>query len=174
MISTEIKKCFKGPLDNTLSLEELYKYFKSEVQSNVEMLKIGNNIVKFYSGLYVSSTEMYSEAFHHVTTKRNNRGIREPEERRFYINHIVPMIEHLSECKNCNNKDCFKIKLWTAPYNNKIKRTKILYICEDYNYLIILENDKIRKNQLNIVTSYLAMEEGSKKSLLEEYEKYKK
>lgn len=167
------KTCFPNRLKDSLKLDELYNYFVKEIQS--QDLYLYGNSVKFLSGLHITSLKMYPKAFHHITTKKNKEtGIRVPEERRFYINHIVPMIRHVSECQDCINSKCSKIKIWTKPHNNRTKRTKLLYIADNYNYMIVLENDYKIKNQLNIVTSYLGNEDWFLKKTLKEYEKYKK
>ena len=166
------RKCFEPPLNN-FTMDELFIYFQTEVR-NQKMCLYGNT-VKFLEGLHVTSTEMYPECFHHVTTKKDKKtGIRNPEERRFYINHIVPMLKHVEECKNCDNEECSKIKMWIKPHNNRVKRTKLLYIADNYSYMVILEPDHKIKNQFNIVTSYLGNESWFLKQTLEEYEKYKK
>ena len=41
----------------------------------------------------------------------------------YFINYIVPMINNYLKCDTCNNINCNKIKIWTAPYKNT-KRTK--------------------------------------------------
>ena len=172
-MTSKTKTCFPSKLEDSLELEELYNYFSKEIQSQ-DLYLYGNN-VKFFLGLHVTSSEMYPEALHHITTKKDKKtGIRTPEERRFYINHIVPMIRHVHECKDCTNIECVKIKIWTKPHNNRTIRTKLLYIGDNYNYMIILENDHKRRNELNVVTSYLGNEKGFLKKTLEEYQKYKK
>ena len=170
MTLIKTKECFDEPLDNTLSMDELYKYFTSNIQN--QELKIENFKITFLKGLNIET--MRAEAFYHITTKKDNRGIRIEEERRFYINHIVPMIDNVNNCQSCDNNACSKIKIWTAPFNNRTNRTKLLYIGDNYNYLIILENDKKIKNQLNIVTSYLGNEPWFLDKILKEYNKYKK
>ena len=84
------------------------------------------------------------------------------------------MINNVSNCNNCGNDKCSKIKIWTAPYNNRVNRTKLLYTNPNYNYLIILENDQKDKNQLNVVTSYLGNEPWFLSKTLKEYDKYKR
>jgi len=171
MTSIKSKECFSGPLDNNFSMDELYTYFRENIQN--KDMSINGMKINFFDTLNITGTVMYAESFHHITTKRNNNsGIREPEDRRFYINHIVPMIENINECKTCSNSSCSKIKIWTAPYSNKIKRTKILYIGGNYNYMIILENDIKCKNQLNVITSYLGNEKWFLPKIMKEYNKY--
>lgn len=172
-MTLKIKECFKSPLEDNLTIDDLYKYFTREIE--LQDLYLFGNSVNFFAGLHVENFGMYPEAFHHITTKKDKTtGIRIPEERRFYINHIVPMIRNVSECNTCNNIECSKIKVWTKPVDNRTKRTKLLYIGDGYNYMIILENDHKRKNNLNVVTSYLGNESWFLKKNLEEYDKYKK
>ena len=172
-MTSKTKECFEPPLNNNLTMDELYKYFSKEVQT--QELYLFGNAVKFFSGLHITSTSMYPECFYHITTKKDKKtGLRIEEKRRFYINHIVPMIKHIEDCKNCDNDNCSKIKMWSKPHNNRITRTKLLYIGDTYNYMIILENDHKNKNQLNVVTSYLGNEEWFLKTTLAEYNKYKK
>lgn len=168
-MADSIKQCLPSPLDYDMTTDELYNFFRNFVQS--EILYIDGYKIVFYGGLDIRT--MYSEAFYHMSTKKNGSGIRKFEERRFYINHIVPMIRHVKECESCTNYLCPKIKIWTVPYDNKTKRTKLLYVGDSYNYLIILETDLKNKNQLNVVTSYLGNEPWFLKKILKEYNKYK-
>lgn len=80
------------------------------------------------------------------------------------------MINNYLKCNSCNNQDCSKIKVWTAPYKNT-KRTKLLYSDNKYSYIIILE--KI-KNDMYIISSYLIDEPNYLNKVNKEYEKYKK
>lgn len=92
------------------------------------------------------------------------------EPRAYFINYIVPMINNYQKCSTCDDLECKKIKIWTAPYNNT-KRTKLLFNDDLYSYIIILEN---KKNDMYIVSSYLIDEPRYLKKVLAEYEKYKK
>lgn len=168
MISTEIKKCFNGPLDQLTSEEELYKYFlKNIYQGNLKLY--GANIKVFTTP--IEDNKM--QGFFHLTTKTQkqfNIKIRMKEPRAYFINHIPIMINNFNECEACNNTDCQKIKIWTAPYKST-KRTKLLYTCDSYSYIIILEHNK---NEYYVITSYLIDEKGYLKNILDEYNKYKK
>lgn len=74
------------------------------------------------------------------------------------------------KCDSCNNINCDKIKIWTAPYKNT-KRTKLLYSDKNYSYIIILEKNK---NDMYIISSYLIDEPGYLNKIIKEYNKYKK
>ena len=67
------------------------------------------------------------------------------------------------KCDSCNNINCDKIKIWTAPYRNT-KRTKLLYSDKNYSYIIILY----------IISSYLIDESRYLNKIIKEYNKYKK
>lgn len=164
-------QCLPSPLNNNLSLDELYNYYRNNVEN--QKVYLNGNLVKFFSGLRISSTEIYPEAFHHITTKKDKtNGIRVPEERRFYINYIVPMIKNYESCNNCGNKRCLNLKMWTKTYTNRKKRVMLLYSKEDFNYMVVLEYDHKKKNELNVITSYLANEKWFIKKANKDYEKY--
>lgn len=92
------------------------------------------------------------------------------EPRAYFINYIAPMIKNYLNCRNCDNYNCSKIKMWTAPHKNT-KRTKLLYSDNLYSYIIILEKNK---KDMYIISSYLIDEPGYLANILKEYNKYKK
>ena len=114
------------------------------------------------------------QGYFHLTTKTQKQfgiKIRMKEPRAYFINYIPIMINNFEKCKNCNNNNCNKINVWTAPFKNT-KRTKLLYTDDNYNsYIIILER---KKNEMYIVTSYLIDEPHYLDKILKEYDRYKK
>ena len=72
------------------------------------------------------------------------------DERVKYIPYISKMITEYDKCSTCYS-NCSKIKVWTAPYNGKIERTKFYF--EEDNYIVILEK---RPNyyQLDVLKEY--------------------
>ena len=168
MILTKIKNCFNGPLSNSLTDDELYKYFLDNIYNG--NLKIFGMDIKTFT-TPIEDNRM--QGFFHLTTKtKKNFGIkiRMKEDRAYFINYVVLMINNFENCKNCSNIDCNKIKVWTAPYKGT-KRIKLLYTDDNYSYIVILER---KKNCVYIVTSYLIDEPGYLDKILKEYEKYKK
>lgn len=168
MISVEIKKCFDGPLSETTTDEELYNYFLKYIYQGD--LKLHGSNIKVFTTPVVDGK---MQGFFHITTKvqkQFNMKIRMKEPRAFFINHIPKMIGNFEKCSTCQNNECQKIKVWTAPYKNT-KRTKLLYISEEYNYIIILEQ---KKNDWYLITSYLIEEKDYFRKILREYNKYKK
>ena len=69
------------------------------------------------------------------------------------VNYVDPMIKNYLNCPTCDDLECSKIKIWTAPY----KRTKLLFSDNLYSYIIILERNK---NDMYIIISYLIDEHG--------------
>ena len=113
------------------------------------------------------------QGFFHLTTKTQKTlgmKIRMKEPRAYFINYIAPMIKNYLNCPTCDDLECNKIKIWTAPYKNT-KRTKLLYSDNLYNYIIILERNK---NDMYIISSYLIDEPKYLQKVLKEYNKYKK
>ena len=99
------------------------------------------------------------QGFFHLTTKtQKNFGIkiRMKEPRAYFINYVAPMIKNYLNCSTCDDLECGKIKVWTAPYKNT-KRTKLLYSDDLHSYIIILEKNK---NDMYIISSYLIDEPG--------------
>lgn len=168
MITLKKTKCIEGPLSNKISDDELYHYFiKNIYQAD---LKINGTKVKVFT---TPVEDNKIQGYFHLTTKTQkqfNVKIRMKEPRAYFINHIVPMINNFLSCNECDNEKCGKIKIWTAPYK-KTKRTKLLYIEDNYSYIIILEKNK---NDMYIISSYLIDEPGYLDNVLKEYNKYKK
>ena len=168
-MNCQIKNCFNGPLSEDLSDEEIYDYFIKNIYNG--NLKIyGSNIKVFTTPVVDNKMQGY---FHLTTKTKKNFGIniRMKEKRAYFINYIPVMLDNFENCKNCNNENCNKIKIWTAPYKDT-KRTKLLYSDELYSYLIVLERNK--KNEMFIVTSFLIDEPHYLEKIIKEYEKYKK
>ena len=169
MIETKTKTCFNGPLSNKLTDDELYDYFLKNIY--YEDLKIYGTSIKIFT-TPVEDNRM--QGYFHLTTKTQKQfgiKIRMKEPRAYFINYIPIMINNFEKCKNCNNNNCNKIKVWTAPFKNT-KRTKLLYTDDNYNsYIIILER---KKNEMYIVTSYLIDELHYLDKILKEYDRYKK
>lgn len=168
MTLTKIKNCFNSPLPLSFTDDELYKYFLDNIY-NGDLKIYGTNIKTFTTPI----EDNRMQGFFHLTTKtQKNLGmkIRTKELRAYFINYVPTMINNFEKCKNCNNDECNKIKIWTAPYKDT-KRTKLLYTDEKYSYIIILER---KKNEIYIVTSYLINEPHYLKKILKEYENYKK
>ena len=115
----------------------------------------------------------YMQGFFHITTRtQKDLGvkIRMKEKRAYYINLIPLMINNYEKCKTCKNIECSKIKIWTSKYKDR-KRIKLLYIDEDFNYIIILEKNK---NKVYLISAYIIDEPGYLKNVLKEYNKNKK
>ena len=167
---TSIKnKCnLDGPLPNTTTDEKLYDYFIKNIYYGD--LKINGMKIKVFTTPFEDNK---MQGFFHLTTKTQKKlgiKIRMKEARAYFINYIVPMINNYLKCSSCDDLNCNKIKIWTAPFKNT-KRTKLLYSDEKYSYIIILEQNK---NDMYIVSSYLIDEPGYLEKVLKEYEKYKK
>ncbi len=168
MTITKTKNCFTGPLDKTLTDDELYNYFIQNIYYG--NLKINGIPVAVFETPFEDNR---MQGYFHLTTKTQkqfNMKIRMKEPRAYYINHVAPMINNFLNCKNCDNEECSKIKVWTKPYKNT-KRTKLLYTNDMYSYIVILER---HKNKVYIVTSYLIDEPNYLEKILSEYNKYKK
>ncbi len=168
MISVKSKNCLNGPLPYTITDDELYDYFIKNIYYGD--LKInGMNIKVFTTPIEDNKMQGY---FHLTTKTKKDFGIkiRMKEKRAYFINYIVPMINNYLKCSNCENTECSKIKIWTAPYKNT-KRTKLLYSDEQYSYIIILEKNK---NDMYLISSYLIDEPGYLEKVLKEYNRYKK
>lgn len=168
MISVKSKNCLNGPLPYTITDDELYDYFIKNIYYGD--LKInGMNIKVFTTPIEDNKMQGY---FHLTTKTKKDFGIkiRMKEKRAYFINYIVLMINNYLKCSNCENTECSKIKIWTAPYKNT-KRTKLLYSDEQYSYIIILEKNK---NDMYLISSYLIDEPGYLEKVLKEYNRYKK
>lgn len=156
------------PLPDSTTDDELYRYFIQNIYHGD--LKINGMKVSVFTTPFEDNR---MQGFFHLTTKTQKKlgiKIRMKEPRAFFINYIVPMINNYSKCKDCNDSNCTKIKVWTAPYKNT-KRTKLLYSDKLYSYIIILEK---KKNEMFIISSYLIDEPGYLDKILKEYNKYKK
>ena len=167
---TSIKnKCnLDGPLPITTTDEELYDYFIKNIYYGD--LKINGMKIKVFTTPFEDNK---MQGFFHLTTKTQKKlgmKIRMKEARAYFINYIVPMINNYLKCSSCDDLNCNKIKIWTAPFKNT-KRTKLLYSDDKYSYIIILEQNK---NDMYIVSSYLIDEPGYLEKVLKEYDKYKK
>lgn len=162
-------KCgLNGPLSEKTTDDELYNYFIKNIYYG--NLKINGMNIKVFTTPFEDNR---MQGFFHLTTKtQKNLGfkIRMKEPRAYFINYIVPMINNYRNCSKCDDLECKKIKIWTAPYKNT-KRTKLLFSDDLYSYIIILEKNK---NDMYIVSSYLINEPGYLNKVLAEYEKYKK
>lgn len=168
MTLTKNKCGLNIPLPNTMTDDELYSYFVKNIYHG--NLKINGMNVKVFTTPFEDNR---MQGFFHLTTKtKKNFGIkiRMREQRAYFINYIVPMINNYSKCKTCDDNNCSKIKIWTAPYKNT-KRTKILYSNHYHSYIIILEQ---KKNDMFIISSYLIDEPGYLNKVLKEYYKYQK
>lgn len=168
MTSVKIDNCFNGPLPATTTDDELYNYFIENIYNG--NLRINGMNIKVFTTPFEDNR---MQGYFHLTTKTQKQfgfKIRMKEPRAYFINYIKPMINNYLNCKNCTNKECNKIKVWTAPYKNT-KRTKLLYTDNENSYIIILEKNK---NDMYIVSSYLIDEPGYLEKVLKEYEKYKK
>lgn len=167
MTTTKIK-CINGPLPSNTTDEELYKFFLQNIyQGN---LKIYGMNIKVFTTPFEDNR---MQGYFHLTTKTQKQfevKIRMKEKRAYFINYIPPMIKNYLKCNTCDNNDCNKIKIWTAPYKNT-KRTKLLYYDNEFSYIIILERNK---NDMYIISSYLIDEPGYLNKVLKEYNKYKK
>lgn len=165
-MKTDIKTCFTGPLPETTTDEELYKYFLDNIYKG--NLKIFGTPISFFT---TPIEDNKIQSYFHLTTKTQNTygiKIRMKESRAYFINYVSIMLNNFENCKNCENTKCNKIKIWTAPYKN-IKRTKLLYTDEYYSYIIILER---KKKEIYLVTSYLIDEPHYLDKILKEYNKY--
>lgn len=168
MTQTKIKQCINGPLDNAITDDELYDYFIKNIYHGE--LKIHGMNIKVFTTPFEDNK---MQGYFHLTTKTQKQfgiKIRMKEPRALFINYVAPMINNFQNCGNCENIDCPKIKIWTAPFKNT-KRTKLLYSDDKYSYIIILERNK---NEMYIVSSYLIDDSGYLEKILKEYEKYKK
>lgn len=168
MTLTKNKCGLDGPLSMNTTDDELYDYFIRNIFYG--NLKINGMNVKVFTTPFEDNR---MQGFFHLTTKtQKNFGIkiRLKEPRAYFINYVAPMINNYLNCSTCDNKECSKIKVWTAPFKNK-KRTKLLYSNEHYSYIIILEKNK---DDMYIVSSYLIDEPGYLANVLNEYNKYKK
>lgn len=168
MISIKNKCGLNGPLPETTTDDELYDYFIKNIYDG--NLKINGMKIKVFTTPFEDNR---MQVFFHLTTKTQKRlgmKIRVKEYRAYFINYIVPMINNYLKCPVCDDSECSKIKVWTAPYKNT-KRTKLLYSDDLYSYIIILEKNK---NDMYIISSYLIDEPGYLENVLEEYNKYKK
>lgn len=165
---TTTTKCIDGPLSEYTTDDELYNYFIQNIHFGD--LKINGMKIKVFTTPFEDNR---MQGYFHLTTKTQKQfgiKIRMKEPRAYFINYIAPMINNYLKCKTCDNSECNKIKIWTAPYKNT-KRTKLLYNDEKYSYIIILEKNK---NDMYIISSYLIDEPGYLEKVLKEYEKYKK
>lgn len=133
---------------------------------------IDSNIM--YNNLPIKVRELPFEdnkvqGFFHVISELDKKlGIRMyKEERVKYIPFISKMITEYDKCNTCSNK-CTKIKVWTAPYKNKVNRIKFYF--EEENYIVILEK---RPNYYQLVSAYVVDREDRKIDILKEYNKYK-
>lgn len=162
-------KCgLNEPLSNNISDEELYDYFIKNIYYG--NLKINGMNIKVFTTPFEDNR---MQGFFHLTTKTQKQfgiKIRMKEPRAYFINFIVPMINNYLKCKNCDDINCNKIKIWTAPFKNT-KRTKLLFSNNKYSYIIILEQNK---KDMYIISSYLIDEPGYLNKILKEYNKYKK
>lgn len=168
MIAPVVTRCIDGPLSNEITDEELYDYFIKNIYYG--NLKINGMPIKVFTTPFEDNK---MQGYFHLTTKNQKKfgiKIRMKEPRAYFINYIVPMINNYLKCNTCDNINCNKIKVWTAPHNNT-KRTKLLYSDEIYSYIIILEQ---KKNCMYIVTSYLIDEPSYLNKVIKEYNKYKK
>ena len=160
--------CINGPLNRNLTDDELYDYFiKNIYQADI---KLNGIQVKVFTTPFEDNR---MQGYFHLTTKtekKSNFKIRLKEDRAYYINHVAPMIDNYMNCDRCDNKECNKIKIWTAPFKGK-KRTKLLYSTKEYSYLVVLEHDK---KEIYIITSFLVNEKHYLSKILAEYNKYKK
>ena len=168
MIATIMTKCIDGPLPKETTDDELYNYFIQNIYYGD--LKINGMKIKVFTTPFEDNR---MQGYFHLTTKTQKQfgiKIRMKEPRAYFINYIVPMINNYLKCDSCNNINCDRIKIWTAPYKNT-KRTKLLYSDKNYSYIIILEKNK---NDMYIISSYLIDEPGYLNKIIKEYEKYKK
>ena len=168
MTSTKNKCGLNGPLSETTTDDELYDYFIKNIYYGD--LKLNGMKIKVFTTPFEDNR---MQGFFHLTTKIQKKlgmKIRMKEPRAYFINYVAPMIKNYLKCPNCENLECSKIKIWTAPYKNT-KRTKLLYSDDLYSYIIILE---INKNDMYIISSYLIDEPGYLQNVLKEYNKYKK
>ena len=168
MILTKNKCGLNGPLSSTTTDDELYDYFIQNIYYGD--LKINGMNIKVFTTPFEDNR---MQGFFHLTTKTQKKfgmKIRMKEPRAYFINYVVPMINNYVKCPTCDDLDCGKIKIWSAPYK-MTKRTKLLYSDEQYSYIIILEK---KNKDMYIVSSYLIDEPGYLEKVLEEYEKYKK
>lgn len=110
------------------------------------------------------------QGFFHVISELDKKlGIRMyKDERVKFIPYISKMINEYTKCNTCLN-NCTKIKVWTAPYNGKIDRTKFYF--EEDNYIVILEK---RPNYYQLVSAYVVDRKDRKVDILNEYNKYKR
>lgn len=168
MTLTTITKCFNEPLPKTYTDDELYNFFLTNICYG--NLKINGMNIKVFT-TPIEDNRM--QGYFHLTTKTKKQfgiKIRMKEERAYFINYVPIMINNYMNCKTCNNTECNKIKIWTAPYKGT-KRTKLLYSDDQYSYIITLEQNK---NDMYIVTSYLIDEPHYLEKILKEYNTYKK
>lgn len=168
MISTKNKCGLNEPLSEFTTDDELYDYFIKNIYYG--NLKINGMNIKVFTTPFEDNR---MQGFFHLTTKTQKKlgmKIRMKEPRAYFINYIAPMINNFLKCPNCEDLECSKIKIWTAPYKNT-KRTKLLYCNDLYSYIIILER---HKNDMYIISSYLIDEPGYLQKILKEYNKYKK
>lgn len=162
-------KCgLNGPLPSTMTDDELYDYFIKNIYYGD--LKLNGTKIKVFTTPFEDNR---MQGYFHLTTKTQKQfgiRIRMKEPRAYFINYVSPMINNYLNCRTCNDFNCNKIKIWTAPYKDK-KRTKLLYNDGNYSYIIILEQNK---KDIYIISSYLIDEPGYLNKVLKEYEKYKK
>lgn len=161
-------KCFRGPLPTTASDEDLYSFFLKEIYNG--NLTIEGSKIKVFTTPVVDSK---MQGYFHLTTKMQKQfgiSIRMQEPRAYFINYVPIMIKNYKNCDTCDEIECNKIKIWTAPYKST-KRVKLLYYDDNNSYLIVLER---KKNDLYIVTSFLIDEPHYLKKVLTEYKKNKK
>lgn len=151
--------------ENTNSYHDrAYSIFKkSLIDSNI---KYNNMPVKVRDLPYEDNKV---QGFFHVISELDKKlGIRMyKDERVKYIPYISKMITEYDKCNTCLN-NCTKIKVWTAPYNGKIDRTKFYF--EEDDYIVILEK---RSKYYQLVSAYVVDREDRKIDILKEYNKYK-
>lgn len=142
-----------------------YNIYKKEIVDSILNFKGKKVITREYP---IEDGKVQS--FFHIISEQNKNGLKirlYKNERVKFIPYISEIIKNYYKCENCI-ESCSKIKVWSAPYKNKIYRTK-LYL-EDEDYIIILEE---RKEYYLLISAYVVDRLDRKEDLLKEYNKYK-
>ena len=138
--------CLPEPLFD-YNQTQLYNYYIENIAS--KEIKFYGNQVRFFDTPVVDG---YQQGFHHISTKENKKlKIRIFEQRAYYINWVIPVIENVSFCLECEHVTCPKICIWSGVKKG-IKRKKLLVEEDEFAYLIILE---MKKNIWYVITGFL-------------------
>lgn len=163
--------CLPNPLVKYTE-EQLYNYYVKNMAS--KDIRYCGNQIHFFDTPVIDGHE---QGFHHISTKTDKKlKMRFLEERAYYINWVIPIIENASLCSNCDNMDCSKIYVWDG-IKKGIKRKKFLVEEKNVAYLIILEQKREKRNRWYIITAFLINKQNKNdihylSDILEEYHNF--